>query len=742
MHSLSSSGIALWVLCCTAVAVPFSSTDEDGELVEMRGLERRERREEDNITLKAPIVAVPSQHWEGADGLWSTFTIRVGTPSKTFRVLPATSWQETWVVYGAAAGACNTSAGVPADCADSRGGFFDFTKSGTWEMGEQNELGLNRALGFEGVGVYGLDTLGLGYTTPQGPTLPHQLISAIVSPSFYLGQLGLGFQPTNQTTYEHPIPSFSSTLWTNGNISSQSWSYTAGAFYRLKGVFGSLIFGGYDRARFVANEVRFAMAEDNLRDLVVTLRGIKSSAAVDGGGGRERILMEKQEFAFIDSTLSELWLPLSVCQEFEKAFGLIFDVPSGFYLLNTTQHASLLALNPNITLTLSDQKSSSQTLVFTLPYAALDLQIAPPLLVNRTSRYFPLRRAPEGSFALGRVFLQEVGVVAHYDSRTFQVLQARFEDGGEDEDEDEDGNGHDIVALPPTLPTITPSPTPSPSPSPTPTSTHTLPPGSIAGIILGTLILLLFLTALFYLYKKRRNRTAALGLGEKRVGTPTAEIDTGKRLGDTEQSPYVGQASRYVNEMQGVSAKVEIGGNPIMWPQELEGVPVPVPVPVSVPVVEGGGREEMAVVELGEDEVFSSSALMASRDERKTGMRTGEGYTTITPHGVSSTTGSLGAREEDKERGKVSDFDGVSEMGDEVSTFRSRDLRRNGGGDRDTMVSLLTPVDATGGFGVRDSLGSAGGCGDEGRSEGGTGSPIEESRLERRKSRFEERFGD
>ena len=39
----------------------------------------------------------PSGNWDGNDGAWSTFTIRVGTPAQLFRVLPSTSGQEIWI---------------------------------------------------------------------------------------------------------------------------------------------------------------------------------------------------------------------------------------------------------------------------------------------------------------------------------------------------------------------------------------------------------------------------------------------------------------------------------------------------------------------------------------------------------------------------------------------------------------------------------------------------------------------
>jgi hypothetical protein len=95
-------------------------------------------------------------HREGVDGNWSTFEIRVGTPANVFRVLPVTSWQETWVVWGSAAGHCNVSAGVSPDCGEARGGLFDNNTSSTWENGQEQFLGLNEALGYDGEGQYGM----------------------------------------------------------------------------------------------------------------------------------------------------------------------------------------------------------------------------------------------------------------------------------------------------------------------------------------------------------------------------------------------------------------------------------------------------------------------------------------------------------------------------------------------------------------------------------------------------------
>jgi hypothetical protein len=70
-----------------------------------------------NSKVPQPFSFSPSANWEGNDGTWSTFIIRVGTPPQTFRVLISTAGQETWVPL--APQACLPT--DPANCGDLRG---------------------------------------------------------------------------------------------------------------------------------------------------------------------------------------------------------------------------------------------------------------------------------------------------------------------------------------------------------------------------------------------------------------------------------------------------------------------------------------------------------------------------------------------------------------------------------------------------------------------------------------------
>lgn len=111
--------------------------------------------------------------------------------------------------------------------------------------------------------------------------------------------------------------------------------------------------------------------------------------------------------AFIDSTVSQIWLPQEACTLFEKAFNLTWNSDAQLYLVSDSQHRNLLTENANVTFTLSNFKDKVNV---TLPYSAFDLVAQYPLVSNDT-RYFPLKRANVSSqYTLGRTFLQEAYV--------------------------------------------------------------------------------------------------------------------------------------------------------------------------------------------------------------------------------------------------------------------------------------------------------------------------------------------
>lgn len=198
-------------------------------------------RKGDDVRLRAraedppsPFVVEPSQHWDGNDGSWSSFYIRVGEPEQKFRIFPATNAQETWIPMPE--GCSSTD---PPDCGARRGvelfqneksNGFQTNKSSTWTLIGLYDLAIEDKLGFSGVARYGFDTVGLGESNPW---LAEQLVGGVATKDFYLGIFGLGPKPAEFTG--SPIPSYMKTLKDRNLIPSLSFGYTAGAYYRKSG---------------------------------------------------------------------------------------------------------------------------------------------------------------------------------------------------------------------------------------------------------------------------------------------------------------------------------------------------------------------------------------------------------------------------------------------------------------------------------------------------------------------------
>lgn len=283
-------------------------------------------------------------------------------------------------------------------------------------MNIENNLGANYAAD---EGQYGWETVGLGFLGSGGPTLNHTVVAGLQTMDFYIGMFGLNPRPTNFSDFNHPQASYLSILYDNGTIPSLSYSYTAGAQYRNNGVLGSLTLGGYDDSLYVPNSVTFPFYFDQSRDLTV---GLKS---IIGSGGQS--LLPNGILAFIDSTVSQMWLPIESCNAFEAAFGLTYDNATQLYFVNDTQHIALQQQAASLTFTLAPTLTNPTGVNIVFPYSAFDLQVSYPI-VNGSQRYFPLRRADNDTqYTLGRVFLQETYLTVDYGRSNFSLSQRKWD---------------------------------------------------------------------------------------------------------------------------------------------------------------------------------------------------------------------------------------------------------------------------------------------------------------------------
>ena len=181
------------------------------------------------------MINVYTQHRDGNDGPWSTFSIHVGTPPQPARVLVSTALGEQWVISAnkTQGGCLSTDAST---CAQSRGGLINVNASSTWKdqgiFAVGLEINLPDYLGNYDNGDYGLDNFGVGLPGSGGVSLDNIVVSALATKDYYLGYIGVTDHPTNFTEFDDPHPSFLSTLKSTGKIPSLSYGYTAGAQYR------------------------------------------------------------------------------------------------------------------------------------------------------------------------------------------------------------------------------------------------------------------------------------------------------------------------------------------------------------------------------------------------------------------------------------------------------------------------------------------------------------------------------
>ncbi|KAH7400533.1 aspartic peptidase domain-containing protein [Phaeosphaeria sp. MPI-PUGE-AT-0046c] len=380
-----------------------------------------------NTRTPAPFSFGASQYFEGPDGHWSSFVVRVGTPEQTFRVLPSTVTSETFVPLN---GACKQ--GSPANCAFSRGvemfqgkpiDGLQSKQSSTWsEIGIYQVAG-REELSYNASGLYGLDSLGLMIANSGGPILPKQVVAGVVNTRFWVGRLGMDVKPSNFSEFENPQRSLIETLKEENYIPSLSYGYTAGAYYRKPSSYGSLVFGGYDQSRFEPNAITFPFDANDSRKPSVNIQSITTRGFTDTPTS---LLPDGPAYSLIDFAEPQMWLPVSACNAFAKAFNLTYDNSTDLYLVDAVTRGRLLETNPSITFGLGTTANPSERVNIVLPYSAFDQQATYPIYQNVTN-YFPIRRAyNDTQYTIGRTFFQEAYVRIDYGRGNFSVHQALF----------------------------------------------------------------------------------------------------------------------------------------------------------------------------------------------------------------------------------------------------------------------------------------------------------------------------
>ena len=268
--------------------------------------------------------------------------------------------------------------------------------------------------------------------------------------------------------------------------------------------------GGFDSNRFVSNTISFDLDDSQSPVISIDKIIVKAEPSVNSktstGWDDDSVTFSDSpsaELFTIDSTTPYLWLPESLCLQFEKALGLTYDDEVELYTFGTnmTQHDTLVDWNLTFNFVLTDLPGSSKSISLSLPYAAFDLQLSFPytgLGLNVSSppvNYFPLRKAANSTqYTIGRSFLQETYLIVDYERNNFSISQATFS-----LDALEDKNLIDITR-----------PSNSTLPGPQITKSSSMSKGEIAGVAVGAAVALALLVVIcvlgFRLLRDRHNR--------------------------------------------------------------------------------------------------------------------------------------------------------------------------------------------------------------------------------------------
>jgi hypothetical protein len=349
-----------------------------------------------------------------------------------------------------------------------------------------------------------------------------QIITGFVTDDFYVGSLGLSPKPVLITlSPSDQFPGFLESLTQQNLAPSMSWGYLAGASYYSypTTAYGSLTFGGYDSTRVdLKKNLTLAGGVDEYRPILL---GVESITSCDDS------LLSEPIVAALDSSVTQMWLPISACQAFEDAFGLVWNETYSLYILSDAQHSTLLSRNASITFTLSTGISDSpDRLNITLPYGAFDLTASAPLAGNQTVKYFPLKRADnETQYTLGRTLLQEVYMIADYSRGQITLYPGIYPEGNT--------KPNIVTICPPNSTTCIDSSHPATTPS------KKLSTGVIVGIVIGIVLVLVILASIaFVVLRRPKPPTPVADTSDSRVEKPEL-ANTEIRISHNElEAPY------------------------------------------------------------------------------------------------------------------------------------------------------------------------------------------------------------
>lgn len=220
------------------------------------------------------------------------------------------------------------------------------------------------------------------------------------------------------------------------------------------GIAGALVFGGYHSDRVVPNNHKFPLPTHD-EPLTVTVQDI-AITAFEGESDKKMIIAQQITRPFpavLDSTTPYIYLPQEAYSRILEHFNLTLDSSTGHILLSEEQKHSFEAQGFSLVFKISGYANKQlitlrDTVQIVLPPSSLIMQLDFPH-VPAPAWYLPIRigNVSISNYVLGRTFLQEAYLVAHYENYYFKVHQVDWENAKNFSKESIRSN---VLELPPT----------------------------------------------------------------------------------------------------------------------------------------------------------------------------------------------------------------------------------------------------------------------------------------------------
>ncbi|KFA67594.1 hypothetical protein S40285_08743 [Stachybotrys chlorohalonatus IBT 40285] len=363
----------------------------------------------------------------GPDGPWNAVEVVVGAPRETMALFPGATWQ-TWVITSdycalnssishCGAGTYSKDAAIESDLNGIQfqaspqdmvhgvevGGATTRMFMDTFDFQFQDGIVLNTSMSL-------IETQMLAY--PSGDWYP-----------MFAGCLSLGGPNINQS-YEGINASIAPWYLATQDVTpSSSFSMHIGSAVPGASLGGSLLFGGYDRNRVVGGVLDYDgvfTEEITLSNLAIEV--IQGESPFEFTSQSDLLSTGSGTGVHLDPCSPYLTLPRSTCDNIANYLPLNYSSSLGLYLWDTSDNRYEAIVHSASALAFTFQNGGSDVTI-NVPFQHLNLTLATPL-VEEPTPYFPCHTGGDGTYVLGRAFLQDAFIGGNWGTERWWLAQA------------------------------------------------------------------------------------------------------------------------------------------------------------------------------------------------------------------------------------------------------------------------------------------------------------------------------